>query len=66
MHPDVADDDDLRGRFEREARVTGAIESDHVVRVSDAGVDDESDTPFLVMESPRLPSSSNCSWWTRS
>src|SRR4051812_20849768 len=50
MHPEVVDDDDLRERFEREARVTGAAESDHVVRVSDAGVDEATDTPFLVME----------------
>ena len=37
MLPEAVDDDDLRARFEREARVTGGVESDHVVRVSDAG-----------------------------
>ena len=50
MHPDTVDDDDLRGRFAQEARVTGAVESDHVVRVSDGGVDEPSGTPFLVMD----------------
>jgi serine/threonine protein kinase len=50
MRPDVVDDDDLRERFEREARVTGGVESDHVVRVSDAGVDGPTETPFLVMD----------------
>ncbi|APR75339.1 Putative serine/threonine-protein kinase pknH [Minicystis rosea] len=50
MHPDVIDDADLRGRFEQEARVTSAVESDHVVRVSDAAVDAATNTPFLVME----------------
>jgi serine/threonine-protein kinase len=50
MRPDVGDDDELRERFEREARVTGGVESDHVVRVSDAGVDGPTETPFLVMD----------------
>jgi eukaryotic-like serine/threonine-protein kinase len=50
MLPSIVQDPDLRNRFEREAKVTGAIESDHIVRVSDAGVDPESGAPFLVME----------------
>jgi serine/threonine-protein kinase len=50
MLPGVIEDDDLRARFEREAKITGAIQSDHIVRVSDAGVDAATDTPFLVME----------------
>ncbi|MFO0611317.1 MAG: protein kinase [Polyangiaceae bacterium] len=37
-----------RARFEQEAQVTGAIDSEHIVRISDAGVD--ADRPFLVME----------------
>lgn len=50
MLPSIVQDADLRNRFEREAKVTGAIESDHIVRVSDAGVDSESGAPFLVMD----------------
>src|SRR5262249_35478634 len=41
---------DLRARFELEARVTGSISSDHVVRTFDAGVDESSRAPFLVLE----------------
>lgn len=37
-------------RFEREAMAAGAIDSTHVVQVLDAGVDDASGMPFLVME----------------
>lgn len=38
-------------RFKREARASAQIKSDHVVRVTDADVDDElGGVPFLVME----------------
>ena len=37
-------------RFEREAKATGAIDSRHVVQVLDAGEDEASGMPFLVME----------------
>lgn len=50
MLPSLVQDADLRARFEREAKITGAIESDHIVRVSDSGVDVESGAPFLVMD----------------
>lgn len=50
MLPSVIEDADLRSRFELEAKVTGHLESDHIVRVSDAGVDEQTGTPFLVME----------------
>lgn len=50
MLPSLVQDADLRARFEREAKITGAIESDHIVRVSDSGVDAESGAPFLVMD----------------
>lgn len=43
-------DPDFRARFESEALITGPIESDHLVRVSDAGVDAATDMPFLVMD----------------
>ena len=42
---------DTVDRFKREARVSARIKSDHVVRVTDAGVAaDFGDVPFLVME----------------
>ena len=50
MLPGIIEDADLRARFELEARVTGNIESDHIVRTSDAGIDPDSGTPFLVMD----------------
>jgi serine/threonine protein kinase len=39
-----------RARFEREARIGARIESDNVVAVVDAGVDEATALPFLVME----------------
>jgi eukaryotic-like serine/threonine-protein kinase len=50
MHTELMADASLRERFEREARVTARIQSDHLVQVLDAGVDDATSTPFLVME----------------
>ncbi len=50
MLPSVLGDADLRARFALEAKVTGNIVSDHLVRVSDAGIDPPTGTPFLVME----------------
>ncbi|MDI1447940.1 protein kinase [Polyangium sp. 6x1] len=50
MLPGVLDDAVLRDRFAQEARITGEIRSDHVVRVTDAGIDQVTSMPFLVME----------------
>ncbi len=50
MLPGVLDDEVLRERFAQEARITGELRSDHVVRVTDAGVDVATSMPFLVME----------------
>jgi serine/threonine-protein kinase len=50
MLPQLLSNETLRARFELEAKITGAIESDHLVRVLDAGVDADSQMPFLVME----------------
>jgi len=50
MHPGVLENSVMRGRFAQEATVTGAIESEHLVQVLDAGVDTTSQLPFLVME----------------
>jgi len=37
-------------RFQREARATGAIESQHIALVLDSGIDPGTQRPFLVME----------------
>src|SRR3569623_1210260 len=37
-------------RFEREARASGAIDSEHVVQVLDSGVDEVTGNPYMVME----------------
>jgi eukaryotic-like serine/threonine-protein kinase len=50
MLPSALADDDMRQRFRREASVTATVESEHIVEVFDAGVDAESESPFLVME----------------
>jgi serine/threonine protein kinase len=50
MLPALVDDAELRGRFELEARVTADVESEHIVETFDAGVDEETGAPFLVME----------------
>ncbi|WP_437981208.1 protein kinase domain-containing protein [Sorangium sp. So ce117] len=50
MLPDLVEHPDLRSRFELEAQVTGDIESEHIVRISDAGIDEATGTPFLVMD----------------
>jgi serine/threonine-protein kinase len=50
MHAHFADSPDFRERFKREARVAAQIDSDYIVDVFDAGVDDATKMPFLVME----------------
>jgi serine/threonine-protein kinase len=50
MLPSIVEDPDHRARFALEAKVTGGIESDHLVRVSDAGIDDATATPFIAMD----------------
>jgi serine/threonine-protein kinase len=42
--------DEIRLRFEREARAIGQIESEHVVLVLDVGTLDDGHSPFMVME----------------
>jgi serine/threonine-protein kinase len=44
------EDPELYERFMREVKIAGSIESDHIVRVYDAGTDDETRMPFMVME----------------
>src|SRR5690242_19458222 len=50
MHASILGSDDLRERFRREARVAAHIQSEFIVDVFDAGVDDATGAPFLVME----------------
>ncbi|AUX22946.1 uncharacterized protein SOCEGT47_034620 [Sorangium cellulosum] len=50
MLPGSIQDAGMRARFAQEARITGGIESDHIVPVSDAGVDADSGMPFLIMD----------------
>ena len=50
MSPEIANDDRARERFVLEARVGAQIESDHVVEVVTAGIDQLTGAPYLVME----------------
>ncbi|MCP5109942.1 MAG: serine/threonine protein kinase, partial [bacterium] len=48
--PHLAKDQKFRDGFLRESRVTAQIQSTNIVDVLDAGIDEETDTPFIVME----------------
>jgi tRNA A-37 threonylcarbamoyl transferase component Bud32 len=50
MLPELLANSQLRERFQLEARVTANVESEHIVDVFDAGIDDSTGMPFLVME----------------
>ncbi len=50
MLPNLVERADMRARFALEARICGPIASEHIVHVTDAGVDEETDIPFLVMD----------------
>src|SRR5262245_59423130 len=50
MLPEIVEDPDLQQRFKNEAIVTADIESEHLVDTFDAGVDDKTGAPFIVME----------------
>ena len=47
---DLVKDKNVLSRFEREARAAGAIDTQHITQVLDAGIDRESGLPFLAME----------------
>ncbi len=49
LHPHLATDEELRGRFRREARVVARLGHPNVVQISDFQVND-GEPPFLVME----------------
>ena len=50
MHPDIVADAEARARFVQEAQVATLIQSQHVVDVIDAGVDEATGLPYLAME----------------
>lgn len=50
MRAQLSSDPKMRKLFEQEARIGAQIESDHVVQVVDAGVDDATGSPWLAME----------------
>jgi serine/threonine-protein kinase len=50
MHREFVNDPRLRQRFEQEAKVASRIESEHVVQVVAAGIDEGSGMPWLAME----------------
>ncbi len=50
MAPEIAKDPAVRERFILEARAASKIESDHVVEIVTAGIDDETGDLYLVME----------------
>src|ERR1700694_2004668 len=50
MAPELATDPSIRDRFVLEARAASSIESDHVVEIVTAGVDEETGAPYIVME----------------
>ncbi|MFO0618171.1 MAG: bifunctional serine/threonine-protein kinase/formylglycine-generating enzyme family protein [Polyangiaceae bacterium] len=50
MAPEIAQDPAVRERFILEARAASRIESDHVVEIVTAGIDDETHNLYLVME----------------
>jgi serine/threonine-protein kinase len=50
LHPDYAKNAEIVARFVREAQAAQKIQNEHVVRVSDVGVDPERGVPYIVME----------------
>jgi TPR repeat protein/serine/threonine protein kinase len=50
MHPQLASNPMLRAKFVREAKIGSTIESDHIVQVIGAGIDEATGAPWLVME----------------
>ncbi|MEI8256650.1 MAG: serine/threonine-protein kinase, partial [Deltaproteobacteria bacterium] len=50
MLADILQDEGARERFMEEARATASIESDHVVETVAAGIDEDTQTPWLAME----------------
>jgi len=47
---DLTKDQQVLSRFEREARAAGAIDTQYITQVLDAGLDRDSNLPFMAME----------------
>ncbi|WP_437619138.1 serine/threonine-protein kinase [Sorangium sp. So ce1151] len=50
MHAHLFQSEEMRERFQREARIAAKVESEYIVDIFDAGVDEATGMPFLVME----------------
>lgn len=50
MHATLFQSEELRERFRREATVAAHVDSEFIVDVFDAGIDEATEMPFLVME----------------
>ncbi len=50
MNASLVSNDEMRRKFDQEARVGAKIDSEHVVQVVASGVEQTNGTPFLVME----------------
>jgi serine/threonine protein kinase len=50
MLPSLVTDPEMRARFELEAKIAAGIESEHIVETMDAGIDQPTGMPFIVME----------------
>ena len=50
MLPAIVANEGLRARFKLEATVASGIESEHIVETLDAGIDEATGTPYIVME----------------
>src|SRR5579859_1972877 len=50
MRPEIVADAASRARFAQEAQVCSLIDSPYVVEVFDAGIDEPTGVPFIVME----------------
>src|SRR4051794_33199429 len=50
LHPHVLQTVSIIQKFQQEARIAGRVNSDHIVRVFDAGFDETTEMPYLVME----------------
>ncbi len=50
LWPHVLQSNDAVEKFRQEARIAGRVNSEHIVRIIDAGLDDATRMPFLAME----------------
>lgn len=50
MLPSLVTDPEARARFELEAKIAAGVESEHIVETLDAGIDQATGMPYIVME----------------